>query len=101
VAAQWRTAVFPLGSKAGASTEEWGSIPSPWWPRAAVQASVKKGGACSSAWKETATRCRGSRGRRHAVMTWFDSLPASSSGFAVTTAPRADSPPPAPPLPPS
>jgi hypothetical protein len=47
-----------------ASTEGRGSKSSPQWPRAKVQASVKKGGACSLAWKKTTVRCRGSRGSK-------------------------------------
>jgi hypothetical protein len=71
-----------LGSKAGSTTDGRGSFASPWWPRADVQAAVKRGGARSSAWKETAARSRGSRGVAVLGFAASSSSHVRSFGFA-------------------
>jgi hypothetical protein len=56
--------VFPLGSKAGASTDEWGSGSSPWWPLAEVQVSVKGRKGLDDDEGEDSGAGRGNRGCR-------------------------------------
>jgi hypothetical protein len=88
---------FPLNSKAGASTDEWGSGFSPWCPLAEVHASVKRRGAA---------RRRGRRRRRGAGEAedegvcgdpvWL--LPHGRLRLGEDDAPTDGSPPPSPPL---
>jgi hypothetical protein len=91
VAARWRgeSIMFPLGSKAGATTEGMGSSFSPWWSRAVVQASVKKGGAATTAGPAPPTGGSGLHGKRRphgrppTPPPLFSFSPSSPSSAAV------------------
>jgi hypothetical protein len=84
---------FPLGSKAGASTNEWEGRSSPWWPLVEVKASVKRRGAACRRGRRRRWR-RGCRRRGCARRQRVRLLLTSCSGLRGGGGPTDGSPPP-------